>query len=169
MTEIEALPLCDVSFNASKWTPHRKDVLRLLGEAMNHVRGQFPQFKTVGHIDVILADDPFVQDLNDRYRGKNHPTNVLSFPQADFKKGAEQPTHDFVLLGDIVMAFDVIEEEATKEGKDFLHHFCHLFIHGCLHLLGFDHETDEDQVEMEALETKLLAAMHIKNPYETEY
>lgn len=167
MTEIDSLPLCDISFQEEKWAPFRKDIMRLLPQTINAVRSCFPSFSGVGHIDIILADNEFVQDLNYRYRGKNRPTNVLSFPQGDFKKGAEVPEDEFVLLGDIAMAYDVIAVEAKKEEKTFLDHFCHLLVHGCLHLLGFDHETDEDQEEMESLEVKILSTLNIANPYET--
>ena len=167
MTEIDSLPLCDVSFQEEKWAPFRKDIMRLLPQTINAVRNCFPSFSSVGHIDVILADNALLKDLNYRYRGKNRPTNVLSFPQEDFKKGEEAPEGAFVLLGDIAMAYDVIAVEAKKEEKTFLDHFCHLLVHGCLHLLGFDHETDEDQEEMESLEVKILSTINIANPYET--
>ena len=165
MTEIESLSLCDISFEAEKWLPQKKDIVRLSIEVINEVREEFPLFRGVGHIDVILGDSAFVQDLNNRYRGKNKPTNVLSFPQDDYEKGRYCPDESLVLLGDIVMAYEVIESEAKTEEKTFLDHFCHLLVHGILHLLGFDHETDDEQDEMESLEIKILNKLNIDNPY----
>ena len=98
--------------------------------------------------------------LNKMWRGKDKPTNVLSFP-AQTTLGAAAPH-----LGDIVIAFEITALEAEREGKPFAHHLTHLAVHGYLHLLGHDHETDREAEAMERLETKILARIGIPDPYE---
>tara|TARA_B100001123_G_C14682963_1_gene778199 strand:+ start:24 stop:527 length:504 start_codon:yes stop_codon:yes gene_type:complete len=166
MTEIDSFSLCDVAFHCTKWEICHKDLDRLIPQILDQVRKTFSNFLSTGHVDLILADNAFIQDLNYRYRGQNRPTNVLSFPQSDFKKGKIEPEDEFVLLGDIVMAYEVIAHEAKQENKPFLDHFSHLLVHGMLHLLGFDHETNDDQQEMESFEVKILSKIGISNPYE---
>lgn len=108
-------------------------------------------------VSVVLADDARVKELNRDYRGKDKPTNVLSFPGSD--------DLDSPLLGDVILARETVEREAIDEAKSFEHHFGHLIVHGMLHLLGFDHLTDDEAAEMEALETEILAALDIPDPY----
>lgn len=106
-------------------------------------------------LSVVLADDSFVQDLNKGYRGKDKPTNVLSFPQ-------DEPS----MLGDIILAYETIETEAATQGKSFEDHATHLIVHGVLHLLGHDHMKAAEAETMEGLEVEALKALGIKNPYE---
>jgi len=97
--------------------------------------------------------------LNDRYRGKDAATNVLSFP-ADLPPGVDLP-----LLGDVVICAALVEQEAGEQGKDARAHWAHLTVHGVLHLLGHDHQSEHEAVEMEALETRILAALGFADPY----
>ena len=113
-----------------------------------------------GDVSVLLADDAAVQALNRDWRGIDKPTNVLSFPSAA-PKAAGVPA----LLGDIAVAFETLAREADAEKKPFLHHLAHLAVHGYLHLLGYDHQTDSEAEAMEALEREILAAMRIPDPY----
>ncbi len=106
-------------------------------------------------ISIVLAGDDFIQDLNKTYRGKDKPTNVLSFPQDD--PGC---------LGDVILALETIRREAVEQGKSLTDHTLHLVVHGVLHLLGHDHENDQDAEIMEQIEIKVLAVLGIKNPYE---
>ncbi|QBY05388.1 rRNA maturation RNase YbeY [Thalassotalea sp. HSM 43] len=99
------------------------------------------------------------QQLNHEYRGKDKPTNVLSFP-FEVPEGIELD-----LLGDLVVCADVVEHEAKQQNKPLFAHWAHMIIHGCLHLLGFDHINEDDANEMEAIEIKLLAELGISNPY----
>ena len=99
------------------------------------------------------------RDLNSRYRGKDHPTNVLSFP-AELPEGIDLP-----LLGDIVICAPLVAEEAARQGKSLSDHWAHLVIHGVLHLLGYDHVEEGEALEMEALETTVLAGLGIDDPY----
>lgn len=97
--------------------------------------------------------------LNLRYRGKDYATNVLSFP-AELPRGIQSP-----LLGDIVICASVVTREAREQSKSARDHYAHLTVHGVLHLLGFDHQNDKDAARMEALETRVLAALGVSNPY----
>lgn len=115
---------------------------------------------TTVEISIVLADDPFVQDLNRTWRGKNKPTNVLSFPQ-DPDPGTEE-----VNLGDVILAYQTVKKEAQSQGKSFMDHTSHLLVHGILHLLGHDHENDDEAEEMESLEIQILEKLGVKNPYQ---
>jgi len=113
-----------------------------------------------GELAIVLTDDSAIQALNHDWRGKNAPTNVLSFPAAAGKTAAASP-----YIGDIVIAYQTISREAVAEGKPFNHHLAHLAIHGFLHLLGHDHENDRDADKMERLERKILKRLAIPDPY----
>ena len=102
--------------------------------------------------------------LNEQYRGKNTPTNVLSFP-ADIPKDVVTQL-DFSPLGDIAICADVVESEAQEQNKPPLAHWAHMVIHGCLHLIGYDHIEDQDAERMEQLETRLLNQLGFADPYE---
>jgi len=107
---------------------------------------------------VRLVDEPEIQALNETYRGKNKPTNVLSFT-VDIPSEIETD-----LLGDIVICAPVVYAESQMQNKQYHDHFAHMIIHGCLHLLGYDHTTDEQADIMEPLEVTLLNKMNIDNP-----
>ncbi|MFN0191568.1 MAG: rRNA maturation RNase YbeY [Aestuariivirga sp.] len=106
-------------------------------------------------VSLLFAGDAQVAELNQRWRGKQGPTNVLSFPAP---KGMEA-------LGDIVLASGVVTREASEQRKSFADHTTHLIVHGVLHLLGFDHQSDSEAQEMEAREIVILEELGITNPY----
>jgi probable rRNA maturation factor len=141
--------MLDVSIQLrdAKWkallTPYCKTVEAACNAASNKKR----------EVTVVLANDAFVKKLNHAFRGKNKPTNVLSFP------GEENH------LGDIVLARETIVREAKAQKKAPRDHATHLIIHGMLHLLGYDHEREKDAAAMEALEIKILKKLGIGNPY----
>lgn len=107
-------------------------------------------------LSVALADDAEVQKLNRDYRGKDKPTNVLSFPA----------THG-PMLGDVIIAYETLVKEAAEEEIAAGDHLTHLTVHGLLHLLGHDHETEAEAVTMERLETEVLASLGVKDPHAT--
>ena len=109
---------------------------------------------------VMLGDDAAIRALNAQWRGLDKPTNVLSFPAPASMQG-DAPVH----LGDIVIAYETTATEAKAEGKPFLHHLSHLAVHGFLHLVGYDHEADEQAEAMEGLEIAVLARLRVPNPY----
>ncbi|OHC28806.1 MAG: rRNA maturation RNase YbeY [Pseudomonadales bacterium RIFCSPLOWO2_12_59_9] len=111
-------------------------------------------------LTIRMVDEPEGRELNHTWRGKDYATNVLSFP-ADIPDGLL----DIPLLGDLVICVPVVEREAAEQGKDLAAHWAHLVIHGCLHLLGYDHIDDDEALEMEDLERKLLAELGYPDPY----
>ncbi|MDQ2106151.1 rRNA maturation RNase YbeY [Azospirillum isscasi] len=115
-------------------------------------------------LSVVLADDALVHRLNREYRGKDKPTNVLSFALTEAEEpelGEDVP----VMLGDVILAWETVAREAAEQGKTPSDHMTHLVVHGVLHLLGYDHETDDEAEEMEQLETDVLATLGIADPY----
>jgi probable rRNA maturation factor len=112
-------------------------------------------------VSVVLADDPFVRRLNRDHRGKDKPTNVLSFPL----EAARAPDGARLLLGDVVLAHRTIRREAKAEGKRLASHAAHMLVHGTLHLLGFDHERAKAAKVMEAHEVRILRRLGVPDPY----
>ena len=110
-------------------------------------------------LTIRLVNNEESQTLNNQYREKNKPTNVLSFP-FEVPEGIE-----LNLLGDLVICIDVMEEEAQAQNKALFDHWAHLVIHGCLHLVGFDHISDTEADEMESIEIIILEKLGINNPY----
>lgn len=111
-------------------------------------------------LTIRMVDEEEGRELNRTWRHKDYPTNVLSFP-------ADVPDEflDIPLLGDLVICVPVVEREAAEQGKPPAAHWAHLVIHGCLHLLGYDHIEDAEAEEMEALERQLLAELGHPDPY----
>ncbi len=116
-----------------------------------------------GEAAIIFTDDHAAQKLNRAYRQKDAPTNVLSFP-VEMIPGLPEEAQEGI--GDIVFAFETCQREAMEQGKSFEDHMSHLLFHGMLHLFGYDHQTDAEAAEMEALEVTMLAKLNIPNPYE---
>ncbi len=112
-------------------------------------------------VSVVLANDSFVQDLNNTYRHTDKPTNVLSFPARDKYMMADMVEN----LGDIIISYDTLIQQSETQCKTPLSHCIHLVVHGMLHLLGFDHQTDDKAEQMEDLERFILAKMQIGDPY----
>ncbi|WP_193338022.1 rRNA maturation RNase YbeY [Devosia beringensis] len=115
--------------------------------------------KGAAELAIVLTDDQEQHELNQQWRGKDSSTNVLSFPQIE-------PFGPVLgILGDITMARETIEREALEQGTSFPDHFTHLVVHGFLHILGYDHLTDAEALQMEGLETRILASLGIADPY----
>jgi probable rRNA maturation factor len=118
-------------------------------------------------ISVRIVDEMEGRALNKRYRDRDSATNVLSFPLSD--EGVNEPPADLPLtLGDIVICAPVAAREAIDQGKQESDHWAHLLVHGALHLMGYDHETDEEAREMEVLEARILALGGVENPYKSQ-
>lgn len=113
---------------------------------------------------VMLTDDSGIQTLNSNWRGIDKPTNVLSFPALQ-PTGTGTPDDAPRMLGDIAIAYQTTRKEADDEQKPFDHHLSHLAVHGFLHLIGYDHEKDDDAEAMESLEAEILAQLGIPDPY----
>jgi probable rRNA maturation factor len=115
-------------------------------------------------VAVMLTDDTGIRTLNCNWRGIDKATNVLSFPALQ-PEGEAEPGDAPRMLGDIAIAYETMRREADEEQKPFDHHLSHLAVHGFLHLIGYDHEEDDDADEMEALERTILAELGIPDPY----
>jgi len=119
-------------------------------------------------VAVALIDDRAMRKLNRTYRGKDKPTNVLSFPAGESTDAAPSGRRPASLpLGDVAIALGTVEREARAQGKSVSDHLAHLMVHAVLHLLGYDHESDPDAERMELLERKALATLGIDDPYRT--
>ena len=129
--------------------------------------GELAHQKFALEISIKLSDNDEVQGLNRSYRGKDKPTNVLSFPQVqhDLLQSLTNSDDGEVLLGDIILAHGVCTAEADKKKISIRNHVTHLLVHGTLHLLGYDHEDEHDAIIMEDLETSALANLGIADPY----
>ena len=157
--------IIELNYDASLWPD---DLLAEFSALSAHVLDHI-DVETGGEgicLGLLLADDSHICALNARFRGIERPTNVLSFPEPDdvpVNREAVDEGPEFV--GEIAIAFETTEREAKELGIPFLDHLTHLFVHGVMHLLGYDHETESDAVEMEAMESAILAAFSIADPY----
>jgi probable rRNA maturation factor len=149
----------DIFVEAGDW-PAQAELARLVDRA---VAAAFAETGVSGgsELSVVFSDDANIRTLNAQWRGKDKPTNVLSFPAFSFPKGGPLPP----MLGDVVLAAETVAREAALEGKPVANHITHLVIHGLLHLLGHDHETDAEAEEMETIERAALARLAIPDPY----
>jgi probable rRNA maturation factor len=115
-------------------------------------------------VSIVLTNDEAIRKLNRDWRKIDKATNVLAFPAAKFSgEGDAAPA----LLGDIIIAYETTAREAAAQAKPFAHHVAHLAVHGFLHLLGYGHDSDKEAAEMERLEAKILARLHVPNPHVT--
>ncbi len=158
-----ALPLTEVLVVADCWQtePDAEAVIHRAIEAA----AEFAD-ADVGDAElaVMLTDDAGIRTLNSNWRGIDKPTNVLSFPALQ-PTGAGTPDDAPRMLGDIAIAYETTRKEADDEHKPFDHHLSHLAVHGFLHLIGYDHENDDDAEAMESLEAEILAQLGIPDPY----
>jgi len=146
--------LIDVEIEDAGWTaalPETEALTRRAAEAALLSEGADGEGVTL-----LLTGDAEVQDLNARFRGKDKPTNVLSFPA---------PPNPEKHLGDVALALGVCAREAQEQGKPLAHHLQHLVVHGVLHLLGYDHMSEDEAEAMEGLERVILAGLGIPDPY----
>jgi len=157
MGAADAGPVVDVAVESPLWAS-----ADIEPSVRNAIAAAAPASVNGAEVSVVLTDDDRIRALNRQWRGQDHATNVLSFPAANTISN-ETPR----LLGDIVIAFETTAREAEIEGKPFAHHVAHLAVHGFLHLLGYDHESDAEAEEMERLEREILARLDVPDPYAT--
>ena len=151
----------DLLVEAGNW-PTKRELRKLVRAAVAGVMEEISAQADAGvELSVVFSDDVHVRTLNAGWRGKDKPTNVLSFPAFTLEKGAPLPP----MLGDVVLAAETVAAEAAAENKPLNHHATHLVMHGVLHLLGYDHETEAEAEEMEAVERRALARLAIPDPY----
>ena len=158
-----ALPIPDVLVVAECWlTEPQADAVihRAIATAAEIANADHGE----AELAVMLTDDAGIRTLNSNWRGIDKPTNVLSFPALQ-PTGTGGPDDAPRMLGDIAIAYETTRREADDEQKPFDHHLSHIAIHGFLHLMGNDHETDHDAEAMEGLEQEILAQLGIPDPY----
>ncbi len=155
-------PRVEVTISHSGWRdslPEAAECAVAATAAAWRAAGETPGARA--EISLLLTDDAAVQTLNARHRAQDKPTNVLSFPLEEHPVSSSEPW----LVGDVVLACETVNREARAQGKPMADHFRHLVVHGILHLLGYDHETDEDAAVMEKLEVEALASLGVADPY----
>lgn len=145
----------DIEIEDQAWTTAAEDAEALVWRAAQAVLDAHEDIEGQG-IAILLTDDDSVRTLNRDFRQKDSATNVLSFPSPPNPEGQ---------IGDIALAYGVCAREAAEQGKPLAHHLQHLVAHGVLHLLGYDHEGDDEAEAMEALEREILAGLDVPDPY----
>ena len=157
-----ALPLTEVLVVADCWQTE-PEAEAVIHRAINAAAEIADADVGEAEIAVMLTDDTGIRTLNNNWRSIDKPTNVLSFPALQPTTGA--PADAPRMLGDIAIAYETTRKEADDEEKPFDHHLSHLAVHGFLHLIGYDHEKDDDAEAMEALEREILEQLGIPDPY----
>lgn len=150
----------DVNVEAGEWAGEDA-LLALARQSVDATTARLGLREAQSELSIVFTDDASMQRLNAEWRGKDKPTNVLSFPAFALEPG-DPPGP---MLGDIVIAYQTVAREAALEDKAFDDHLRHLVVHGFLHLLGYDHENDMDADEMETAERAILADMGVSDPY----
>lgn len=148
-------PRIEIAVESARWA-HRPSAARLIRRAIAEAA---PAPLRTAELSVVLTHDRAIRVLNRQWRGQDKPTNVLSFPALGPVPGGPR------LLGDIVIAYETTAREAVDQDKPFDHHLVHLAVHGFLHLLGYDHESDSDAEKMERRERRILGRLGIPDPY----
>lgn len=150
----------DIAVEAGEW-PAKRSLSTLARKAVAAALAEAGIATGASELSIVFTDDAHIRTLNAGWRGKDKPTNVLSFPAFPTKPGGPLPP----MLGDIVLAAETVARESDLEEKPFDHHLMHLMVHGTLHLLGYDHEVEADAELMESLERRALATLAIPDPY----
>ena len=148
----------EVSVHCDRWTADCPQAAMLAAAAAQAALGD----GAAGIVGIVLTDDAEQRELNRCWRGKDAPTNVLAFPIGE---AWPAPPGAPVLLGDVVLAFETVAREAAEQQKPFANHLRHLVVHGVLHLLGFDHETEADAAIMQTREIAILQRLGVPDPY----
>jgi probable rRNA maturation factor len=152
--------MADILVTAACWQAE-PDAEALVQRAIEAAARRASASAEAAEVAIVLTDDSGIRTLNRDWRGVDKPTNVLSFPAAQTPGAGGEPR----LLGDIAIAYEITRREAESENKPFAHHLSHLAVHGYLHLVGYDHESDADAEQMEDLERSILASLGVPDPY----
>jgi probable rRNA maturation factor len=152
----QGAPAIDIVIESPLWR-RAPDAAAVIRRAIGAAAEMTNAIEQPAELAVMLCDDDAMRDLNCRWRGRREPTNVLSFPAAG-RAGT---------LGDIAIAYETTAREAEAEGKPFGDHLAHLAVHGFLHLLGYDHQSEAEAAAMERLEVAILARLGVADPYGT--
>ena len=158
--EPQSAVVIDLAIPCAKWRRAIPEVEKRAKEAAHAVLAHVGKKLGAAELSLVLTDDETVAALNERWRRRNGPTNVLAFAS---EQRAMPPAPR--MLGDVVLAYETVTKEARDQGKALVDHLRHLVIHGVLHLLGYDHEAAGPARRMEALETRLLATLGVPDPY----
>ncbi|MDW6025184.1 rRNA maturation RNase YbeY [Mesorhizobium sp. BAC0120] len=151
----------DLAVEAGQWPPE-PELSQLTRRAVDAVLAEIRASGAAhSELSLVFTDDAHIRTLNAGWRGKDKPTNVLSFPAFPGRLHGQLPP----MLGDVVLAAETVASEAEAEGKPVADHIAHLIVHGVLHLIGYDHETDVEAEEMEQMERRVLAGLRIPDPY----
>lgn len=139
-------------------------------EVVERILSRYPNFSMAQEVElsILLTDDRKIKSLNNEFRGKDKATNVLSFPdtEIDWRRIVEfEVSSEYMYLGDIAFSYQLIKEEALLKSIDFQDYFKHLLIHAILHLIGYNHENDEEAQIMETIEIEILDSFGIESPY----
>lgn len=150
----------DMAINAEGWQ-NEETLRRLVDSVMQATLQELGFDKIDSELSLVFTNDADIREINGKWRHIDKPTNVLSFPAFALQPGQEPGE----ILGDIVIARETVAREAAEEHKSFDDHLSHLVVHGLLHLMGYDHQNDEEAEQMETLERKILASLGISDPY----
>lgn len=161
----------EIATESHDWDLHADIINKeLFTKLTSKILSRYPNFSSVYEIElsILLTDNNRMLELNQEFREKTKPTNVLSFPdiEIDWRNIlAFKPNNDYMYLGDIGFGYETIKEEAQNKSISFYDHFCHLAIHAILHLLGYNHILSDEAEIMENIEIELLNSFDIKSPY----
>lgn len=164
----------NIEVTETKWSNCLEDLNKLSEQIVATTIEYVKQFENIDFlsfnkqivIGLSLSNDREIQTLNNEFRGKDNPTNVLSFANIDYENFYNDiKLFDEIELGDIIISYETMEKEAYEKNIPFINHYTHLLIHGTLHLLGFDHVDDDQADYMEDFEVKILKIFNIDNPY----
>lgn len=150
-----------ITIASDLWRSYEKDVPKCVDDLLKAARVDLGLKDFKSSFELILADNALLHQLNRDFRGKDKPTNVLSFPSGFQSVPGDQPS-----LGEVYISYETLYEESQKQNKKFERHFQHMVLHGFLHLFGYDHEEEEEARIMESTETRILTNLNIPNPYE---
>lgn len=150
----------DMAINAEGWQ-NEESLRRLVDSVLQATLRELGFDNIDSELSLVFTNDADIREINAKWRHIDKPTNVLSFPAFALQPGQEPGE----ILGDIVIARETVEREAAEEDKSFDDHLSHLVVHGLLHLMGYDHQNDDEAEQMETLERKILTSLGISDPY----